>query len=549
MHGFRRGQAQHREPRQPRTAPRGRPPPRSRRRPETSITALSTAPLVAVADAYSQDRRSTAQESGIAYRASMLCILLICEDSGQRAEICQQLVAGGHAAELASSWTCDENRCGRDVDAVVVHLPGDPNAGCSLAKLTLQRALLPVPLLTIVEEPFPPSLHLQPLPPGIEALSQSGLLRRLTALQISLAATRGSQAEETLAAQLLDAGYSQDGRDPSTMLAIDSWTGPASPRRPASQSAAGALNDAPMAGGTMLGKYRIDALLGSGTFAHVYRAHHLVLDMPVAIKVLKPSLATAPQVVEHFCSEARSAIRISHPNVVRIHDLTHSPESTFLVMEWIDGISLNDIISTTGRLHPNEVLRVAIAICSALEAAAMVDIIHRDIKPANILIDQLGVVKLVDFGLARHLHDRTVSPISDRVVGTPVYMAPEQAFAPETVDCRSDIYALGATLFHACVGAPPFTSEDTLQMLTLHRDEPVPDISYLVPDCPTELADLIKQMLAKDPANRPHSHLDLLESLQSILYVMTRRGENVNNGWSNIYLRPVQLAHLDGSHP
>jgi len=477
----------------------------------------------------------------------MLCILLICEDSGQRAEISQQLVAGGHTAELAASWTCDENRCGRDVDAVVVHLDGDPNAACWLSKLTLQRAVLPVPLFTIVEEPFPPSLHLQPLPPGIEALSQSGLLRRLNALQATLAAARGTRAEATLVAQLEDSGYSPDNQDPSTMLAIDSWSETTAQR--AAAPAATAAVDAPMSGGTLLGKYRIEALLGSGTFAHVYRAHHLVLDMPVAIKVLKPSLATSQQVVEHFCSEARSAIRISHPNVVRIHDLTCSPESTYLVMEWIDGVSLNDIISTTGRLHPNEVLRVAIAICSALEAAAMVDIIHRDIKPANILIDQLGVVKLVDFGLAKHLRDRSVSPISDRVVGTPVYMAPEQAFAPETVDCRSDIYALGATLFHACVGAPPFTSEDTLQMLTLHRDEPVPDITYLVPDCPTELADLIKQMLAKDPDNRPLNHLDLLESLQSILYVMTRRGENVNNGWSNIYLRPVPLTLHDGSDP
>jgi serine/threonine protein kinase len=275
--------------------------------------------------------------------------------------------------------------------------------------------------------------------------------------------------------------------------------------------------------GSVIEKYRIEELLGTGGFAAVYRATHLLLRIPVAIKLLKPKvLMQRPLLAELLCEEARFAAQLNHPNVVRVFDVTHNSKITYIVMEHIDGESLHQTIGRKGRLPPRRVLRIGIHVTLGLKAALDQGLIHRDIKPANILLARNGATKIVDLGLAQHSDDigRSRDPEAAKlVVGTPTYMAPEQAMRPEEVDFRADIYALGATLYHAVVGRPPFEDKDPLKVLSMHQNQPVPPPEDLAPGVPFELSRILLWMLQKDRADRP-DYDQLLEGLQEAEKVM-----------------------------
>ncbi len=287
--------------------------------------------------------------------------------------------------------------------------------------------------------------------------------------------------------------------------------------------------------GSILDKYRIEELLGRGGFAVVYRATHLLLRTAVAVKLLRPRVIQRdPSFARLLCEEARYAARINHPNVVRVQDVTHTPEITYVVMEYIDGSTLARVIEKNGPLPTRRVLKIAHDIASGLRAGHEQGLIHRDIKPANVLITRNGVAKIVDLGLAHPVLQpessgslgsvpSSGSPASGTiasrlpVVGTPAYMAPEQGVNPEDVDFRADMYSLGVTMFHAAVGQIPFIARDPVRCLEMHRTAPIPRPESANAAVPKMLADLIVEMMAKLPSHRPTSYNSLIERIEKML--------------------------------
>jgi len=275
--------------------------------------------------------------------------------------------------------------------------------------------------------------------------------------------------------------------------------------------------------GAIIDKYRLEEILGVGGFAVVYRATHLLLRAPVALKLLRPKVVqNRPRLAELLCEEARFAAQINHPNVVRVYDVTHTDKVTYVVMEFIDGLTLAETIARKGALPPRRVIEIGLDVCAGLRAGLDQGLVHRDVKPANILITSTGIAKIVDLGLAQP--DVTSGLRSEgqgaNFVGTPGYMAPEQAQNADRVDFRADIYGLGVTLYHAAVGQPPFPLEDKRQVLVLHRTEPVPPPRQVRPSVPEGLSRLLLWMLAKDPAQRPPSYEMLMAELKGLILGM-----------------------------
>src|SRR6185436_2602786 len=183
---------------------------------------------------------------------------------------------------------------------------------------------------------------------------------------------------------------------------------------------------------------------------------------------------------------------IDHPNVVRVHDVTHTPGITYIVMEYIEGQSLAEAIKRSGQLSPARVLEVGAGVVAGLKTALAAGLIHRDIKPANVLLGRRGEIKIVDLGLVRRTDDdQPEAPAADgrrATIGTYGYMAPEQAVDPERIDFRADIYSLGVTLYEAAVGAPPFPVGDPATCLEMHASHPVPPPHERSPGIPSALS-------------------------------------------------------------
>ena len=276
--------------------------------------------------------------------------------------------------------------------------------------------------------------------------------------------------------------------------------------------------------GTVVGeRYKIDEVIGEGGVSVVYRGSHSFLRKDVAIKVLRPELATMPPVVERFHREARSVAQLDHPNIVRVIDFGKSASgSLFLVMDLIEGISLADQIEREGWLAPTNAVRITISILTGLEHAHSRGVIHRDLKPDNIMIvgAETGPaeVKILDFGIAK-LGDVEIGsrPITEAgmVFGTPRYMSPEQA-AGEPVDHRSDLFTVGIILYQLLSGQLPFDGETTVQILRRVLTQPAPRLRLNgLPSATSEaLADVVAQALAKNPEERFPSARTMREALQ-----------------------------------
>lgn len=263
---------------------------------------------------------------------------------------------------------------------------------------------------------------------------------------------------------------------------------------------------------TPLGVYRIQGTLGKGGMGVVYKAHDTSLDRTVAVKVLNPDLCRNHQFVERFEREAKACAALSHPNITHIYAIDR--KSHFFVMEWVDGENLADRVKRVGPLKPGEAVEMVRQAGRGLRAGAGIGIIHRDIKPSNLLVSREGQIKITDFGLAKAFIDRNPGLTSTGVVmGTPLFMSPEQGRGAP-IDLRSDIYSLGATLFFALYGCPPFEADSPIAIILKHINDPVPFPDR--PDVSPGLRALVARMLEKDVARRTPDYDALLQDLDRL---------------------------------
>ncbi len=266
-----------------------------------------------------------------------------------------------------------------------------------------------------------------------------------------------------------------------------------------------------------LGPYRVLKVLGTGAMGVVFQAEDPHLKRLVALKVMRPALAASAEFHRRFLREARLAASIDHEHVVTIYQVGEDRGVPFLAMQLLQGETLeNRLTRAGGRLPLAEVLRVGREIAEGLGAAHARGLIHRDIKPANVWLEKdRGRVRIVDFGLARGAEPDAQFTQAGAVIGTPAYMAPEQA-AAAVVDARSDLFSLGAVLYRAATGESPFGGKDTLSVLSaLATRTPTPP-HRIVPALPRMFSGLVMRLLAKDPADRPQSASEVVEAIEAL---------------------------------
>ena len=264
-------------------------------------------------------------------------------------------------------------------------------------------------------------------------------------------------------------------------------------------------------GQVVAGRYEIIDLLGSGGMGVVYRARDRELDEVVALKALRPDGTTAdPHAVERFRRELRLARRVSHPNVVRTHDIGEASGYRFITMEHVEGRSLADVLERAGRLPAAVTVAIAKQLSRALASVHALGIIHRDLKPQNVLLTPLGEVKLTDFGVAELVAARPAP--ADRGIGTPPYMAPEQLLG-ESLDCRVDIYALGVLLYECLTGRLPFDAATPAALVARALDGGPRPPGEIAPATPPHLSHLVLRALAPRREDRPGSAAELHDQL------------------------------------
>jgi serine/threonine-protein kinase len=268
-------------------------------------------------------------------------------------------------------------------------------------------------------------------------------------------------------------------------------------------------------------RYEIVSEIAHGGMADVYLARDSKLDRPVALKVLSPELSRDPAFVERFRREAQSAAGLNHPNIVGIFDWGQEHGTSFIVMEYIDGQTLRDMIHREGTIAPGQIADIGSDIAAALSFAHANGVVHRDVKPGNVLITTAGQVKVTDFGIARAGGDNDGLTRTGAVMGTATYFSPEQAQG-DGVDGRSDVYSLGVVLYEMATGEPPFAGDSPVSVAYKHVREPVVPPSQKVPSVPLELERVIMTCLAKNPLDRYQSADDARADL-----LRFRRGQAV----------------------
>ena len=301
--------------------------------------------------------------------------------------------------------------------------------------------------------------------------------------------------------------------------------------------------------GVALGNYRITDALSGGGMGRVYRAQHEILDRPAAIKLLRPEFTENDDLVQRFFNEAKAATAIRHPGIVEVYDFGYTDAgNAYIVMEFLDGVPLARAVEERGQFPETEAASITRSIASALKAAHAKGIIHRDLKPDNVFLipdpdGREARVKVLDFGIAKLAN----LPASDRrrtqtgvLMGTPKYMAPEQAREAATIDQRADLYSLGCMLYELLVGRPPFDAEGAGEVIALQMfTEPEPPSKY-VPVSP-EMEAIVMRLLAKEPKDRYQTAAELMDALVVVGARMSGPREVISVQSTN----NMRVSHLD----
>ena len=277
--------------------------------------------------------------------------------------------------------------------------------------------------------------------------------------------------------------------------------------------------DDSLLGQTLIEKYRIDERLSEGGMGTVYRGTHVLMDKTVAIKVLRPSLAADEKIVARFSREARAASKISHPHALTVTDFGEAENGVvFLVMEYLDGQTLKDLIREEGPMPLPRAVEIIRQIGSALDSAHGEGVVHRDLKSDNIMLlgsTTTDYAKVLDFGIAKikeregEYDPRLTAP--DLVIGTPQYMSPEQCSQEQEIDARSDIYSLGVILYEMLIGHVPFTGESPTAIMLKHLQQPAPSVLAERNDLPVAVGRVVARALEKRPEDRYQSAGELIE--------------------------------------
>ncbi|PXW36163.1 UNVERIFIED_CONTAM: serine/threonine-protein kinase [Williamsia faeni] len=268
-------------------------------------------------------------------------------------------------------------------------------------------------------------------------------------------------------------------------------------------------------------RYELGETLGFGGMSEVHLARDLLLHRDVAIKVLRADLARDPTFYLRFRREAQNAAALNHPTIVSVFDTgeAETPEGPlpFIVMEFVDGETLRDVLRAEGHVSPRQAMTWVADVAAALHFSHQNGIVHRDMKPANVMIDKSGAVKVMDFGIARAMADTGNSMTQTAaVIGTAQYLSPEQARG-ESVDARSDVYSLGCVLFELLTGEPPFTGDSPVAVAYQHVREDPPTPSSVRPGVPAELDSVVLKAMSKNPANRYQSAAEMRSDLIKVL--------------------------------
>jgi eukaryotic-like serine/threonine-protein kinase len=278
------------------------------------------------------------------------------------------------------------------------------------------------------------------------------------------------------------------------------------------------------------GRYRLDRPLGRGGMATVYLGHDIELGRPVAVKFLAENLAGDEAFRARFVREGRLAGRLSHPNVVTVYDAGDEGRP-YIVMEYVEGETLADLVARRGRLPPDEARALALQACRGLAHAHQEGLVHRDVKPQNLILRADGTLKVADFGIARAA-EATALTQSGTILGTAAYLAPEQALGAE-VTAAADVYSLGAVLYEVLTGRPPFEFESLAALADSERT--ITPVRELAPDVPQELENVVMRCLARNPDYRPASAAQLAHELEPstrpLVEAPPRRGAENKRIW------------------
>ncbi len=300
-------------------------------------------------------------------------------------------------------------------------------------------------------------------------------------------------------------------------------------------------------------KFRILRELGRGGMGVIYLAEHRVLEKPVALKVIHPAVLDHPEALARFLGEAKAAGKLDHPNIARAHDADQAGDLHFLVLEFVEGVSLARLLERKGPLPIAHACHYVRQVALGLQHAFEQGMVHRDIKPQNLMLTPKGQVKVLDFGLARL---RSAGASSTRLtqfnsfMGTPEYVAPEQATDARSADTRADIYSLGCTLYALLTGRPPFQEETIIKLVLAHLEKQPRPLHEVRPEVPSDLSAVVGKMLAKSPAERYQRPIEVAQALAPFIRAGAKDDKVTRWQGDKVTGKPARsLVTLSPCHP